>query len=100
MRLRPGPFCASHACAVWRSQAEIRLDFARYKNIWKKEVFGNSTEQLDRLIDDWNGLIEAYALRNEFIHGKRGSTGLNYATNKVDQVLTKCFSYADCFVWH
>jgi hypothetical protein len=39
------------------------------------------------LIEDWNLLREAYNLRHLLIHGDQGTTGLDYAADRVERIL-------------
>ena len=59
----------------------------QYRAIWKKEVGAESPEELKPLLGNWVGLIRAYELRNELIHGKHGATGRRYATDRVNEML-------------
>jgi hypothetical protein len=58
----------------------------QYRAFWKKEVAADSSEELGQLIGDWQALKQAFELRNELIHGKRGTTGRDYAARKVDRM--------------
>jgi hypothetical protein len=58
-----------------------------YRNVWKAEVAGQTSMELDQLIGDWNGLKNAYELRHKIIHGTQGTTGLAYAAPRVERIL-------------
>ncbi len=68
-----------------------------YRRAWKAAVANRASVEFNQLIDDWDELNRAYLLRHELIHGTHGTTGLSYATRKVDRILdasTRVFEFA------
>jgi len=59
----------------------------KYRDAWKAEVKQRFGKGLPEVIVDWEGFKKAFELRHQLVHGVTGTTGLNYATARVDSVL-------------
>ncbi len=65
-----------------------RASVHEYKRAWdvevRKRVGGTG---LDEVVEDWKGLAKAVKLRNELVHGEKATTGLGYATDRVESYM-------------
>jgi hypothetical protein len=60
----------------------------RYKEVWKLEVFPQTGKGLAEVIGGWQYFsAQAYPLRNKLIHGAQGTTGQDYAKDRVEAML-------------
>lgn len=59
----------------------------KYRDAWKAEVKERFGLGLPEVITDWDGFKESFGLRHRLVHGVAGTTGLNYATTRVETVL-------------
>lgn len=61
--------------------------FNGYLKAWNAEVARHVGVGLKEVIGDWDQLAAAFALRNQLIHGEKGSAGLEYAARKAEVIL-------------
>lgn len=59
----------------------------KYRDAWKAEVKPRFGQGLPEVITDWNGFKKSFELRHRLVHGVVGTTGLNYATTRVESIL-------------
>lgn len=59
----------------------------RYKDAWKTEVKPRFGKGLPDIVAGWDGFKKAFELRHRLVHGVAGTTGLDYATERVGTVL-------------
>ena len=59
-----------------------------YEKAWNKFcVKGFGFEPLDTLVGNWSELKKFYQIRHDIVHGRVGSTGVKYATRRVEAIL-------------
>lgn len=61
-----------------------------YERAWKKSAASsNDFRSLEDIIshNQWKALKDAFNLRNELIHGRKGTTGPGYAAKRVEVIL-------------
>jgi hypothetical protein len=73
--------------AILRKKIEKTSNINRYKDLWKEEVV-EGVKGLPAVIPEWADLRESYKIRNELVHGNKGTTGLGYARKRVDVFLS------------
>jgi hypothetical protein len=72
--------------AILRKEIEKTSNLNRYKDLWAEKVI-NGVQRLPAIIPKWDEVKKAYTLRNELVHGNKGTTGLGYAQNRVEALL-------------
>jgi hypothetical protein len=66
-----------------------------YKKEWQMIcVQQGGMQTLDVIVDDWRLLKEYYQIRHDIIHGRTGSTTLDYASPRVEAMLEAAKSIA------
>lgn len=53
-----------------------------YKDLWKTEVLPTTGKRLPEVVRDWDGLIKAFKLRHQLVHGVKPCSS-EYATERV-----------------
>ncbi len=71
-----------------RVMVEACSGLGRYRDLWKKVVKPHTGRSLPSIIPDWQELREhAFKLRNELVHGVRGTVSVDFAANRLDCLL-------------
>jgi hypothetical protein len=73
--------------ATLRKEIERTSNLDRYKDLWAEKVI-KGLKGLPAIIPGWADVQKAYTLRNELVHGNKGTTGLGYARNRVEALLS------------
>jgi hypothetical protein len=58
-----------------------------YARAWARAFKGGQAKRLEDVVGEWSAFNEAYQLRHDIIHGRKGSSGLNYVTPRVERML-------------
>jgi hypothetical protein len=58
-----------------------------YTQAWARAFKGPQAKSLENVIGEWDRFKEAYQLRHDIIHGRKGSGGLSYLTPRVERLL-------------
>jgi hypothetical protein len=68
----------------------------RYKKVWKDEVSPRTGKRLAEVIVNWQYFKKnAYPLRHKLIHGAQGTTGRNYANDRIESMLAAAENLID-----
>ena len=70
-----------------------RLD--QYSKEWSKIFCAPGSKSLSKVVGDWNELRSAYQIRHDIVHGRQGSSGVNYAATRVNRILAASKAVAD-----
>lgn len=69
----------------------------RYKEVWKCEVSTRTGKGLAEVIGGWPYFKkQAYPLRHKLIHGAQGTTGQDYAKDRVEAMLAASKDLIEC----
>ena len=52
-----------------------------YAKAWERVFQGRTAATLQDVVEDWTRLEQAYWLRHDIVHGRKGTGGLSYVTN-------------------
>jgi len=67
----------------------------RYETEWNKVcVKLHKMKPLNQIVSHWEELDKYYQIRHDIIHGRVGSTGLKYATKRIELILNASVSIA------
>jgi glutamine synthetase type III len=67
-----------------------------YAKEWNKLcVKGRGIEPLENIVENWAHLLDYYQIRHDIVHGKVGSTGLKYASVRVEAMLQAAKAVAE-----
>jgi hypothetical protein len=87
--------------------ADIRVRLVKcygldsYKKIWKAEVGRFKGVGLASVVPNWRFFKEkAFPLRHKIVHGEQGSTGREFATERVEAMLMASSSIAEFALQH
>jgi hypothetical protein len=72
--------------AILRKEIEGTSNLNRYKDLWAEKVI-KGVKPLPAIIPKWEEVKKAYTLRNELVHGNKGTTGLGFARKQVVALL-------------
>jgi hypothetical protein len=59
----------------------------RFPKAWRNEVESRLGISLADVVGGWESLQEAFKLRHQLIHGESGTTGVDYARERVQRIL-------------
>ncbi len=62
---------------------------------WKKIIRGPNKKSLEEVVADWGALGDAFQLRHDIVHGRKGSSGLDYVIKQVDCILAASAAVAE-----
>lgn len=65
-----------------------------YANAWSKAMLPEGEKSLQDVVGEWAELKAAYQSRNDIVHGRQGSTGVQFATSRVQRILDASKSIA------
>ena len=69
----------------------------KYEKVWEKEFFPSPLERLPDVIRNWVFFRDkAYPLRHKLIHGAQGTTGQDYAKDRVEAMLAASEGLIEC----
>jgi hypothetical protein len=58
-----------------------------YAKVWSKALPPEDGQSLPDVVGEWQELKVAYQARNDIVHGRQGSTGLEFANSRVERIL-------------
>lgn len=58
-----------------------------YAKAWSKTIRGETARSLGDIVDDWDGLKSDYQIRNDIVHGRKGTVGAQFAAKRVETIL-------------
>ncbi len=70
-----------------RMEIQRTSSLDRYRELWKETVFTDNKNALPRIVKNWPVVNKAYNLRHKLVHGEQGTTGLEYARERVSALL-------------
>lgn len=65
-----------------RKKLEKCHGLGNYKDVWKDEVFARVQLRFPQAVNNWDGVVRAFRLRNRLVHGAT-SCGTEYARERV-----------------
>lgn len=68
-------------------KAEHVSSLGKYAKLWKRELVFPGSRSLEDVIGGWQELADAFDLRHQIIHGVQGTSGLRYASPRVQRIL-------------
>lgn len=83
---------------IVRLELESKFNsIAKYPSAWKRFVETSGHRSFESLFPNFSDVKQAFVIRNKLIHGQSGTTGLTYASRRVDLIFdmtTKLDEYA------
>lgn len=67
----------------------------KYKTAWREEVKKRFGKNLPAIITNWSDFRKAFELRHKLVHGVSGTTGFQYAEQRVRTILRASQEIAD-----
>jgi len=59
-----------------------------YANAWAIAVATTGGKSLPEVVVEWPELKAAYQARNDIVHGRQGTAGLEFVSSRVERILT------------
>ena len=66
-----------------------------YAKLWNRLMKRETADQLEQIVGDWDGFKEAYQLRNDIVHGRKGSGGAQFLGRRVELILAASSAVAE-----
>lgn len=65
-----------------------------YARVWSKAMPPEDGKLLPDVVGEWQKLKDAYQVRNDIVHGRQGSAGVNFISPRVERILAASRSIA------
>ena len=66
-----------------------------YAKAWRGAFNNSDATRLKVVVPDWSRLVNAYRLRNDIVHGRQGTAGVGYTSERVNCILEASVSIAN-----
>ena len=86
--------CAAASTGVNEEGDDRISGLPGYAKAWGKVVKGPQAARLEDVVGEWAQLLDAYQLRHDIVHGRQGTAGVRYVTQRVDRILAASVAIA------